>query len=311
MIAAFNAAERVMASPIDALSWDDLRLIRAIATEGTLPGAARALRLDHSTVFRRLRHAEAAAGLALFERDRQRLVPTLAGAELTALALRLGQEIDAASLRMAGAEPALEGEIRVTTNDSLLLHLLTPAFAGFRRRHPRIRLDVLIANQALNLSRRDADVAVRATDRPPDTLVGRKAARIAWALYGARDGSGDTAGDWVALGETMGALKVVRRAVERVPEARLAYRVDSVLALAAAVEAGLGVGHLPCFVADVRPGLRRLGAPEPEFATDLWLLTHADLRRAPRVRALLDDLATAMSERRALIEGEEPQPDQP
>jgi DNA-binding transcriptional LysR family regulator len=175
----------------------------------------------------------------------------------------------------------------------------------------------VLGNQALNLSKRDADVAIRAGDSPPETLVGRRVARIAWALYGRaadfpRAGAGDHGGldrrPWVSLGDELAMLKVVRFVREHVPPERVVYKVNTVLGLAEAVEAGVGVGHLPCFVADVRPSLVRLAPPEPRFAADLWLLTHPDLRHAARVRVFLDFLAAEIAERRRLIEGEEGHP---
>jgi hypothetical protein len=84
--------------------------------------------------------------------------------------------------------------------------------------------------------------------------------------------------------------------------------VNTVLGLAEAVEQGLGIGHLPCFIADRRPGLVRLGSPIPEFAADLWLLTHPDLRHSPRVRVFLDFLATEVAKKRKFIEGVEAGP---
>jgi DNA-binding transcriptional LysR family regulator len=171
---------------------------------------------------------------------------------------------------------------------------------------------VVLANQELNLSKRDADVAIRATDNPPENLVGRRVASIAWALYGRADQFPDPGAidpeslyerDWVSLGENLAALKAVKFVQEHVPPERIGYRVNTVLGLAEAVEQGLGIGHLPCFIADRRPGLVRLGAPVSEFAADLWLLTHPDLRHSPRVRVFLDFLATEVAKQRKFIEG--------
>ncbi|KQQ90325.1 LysR family transcriptional regulator [Aureimonas sp. Leaf324] len=290
---------------LDRLAWDDLRLVGAVAETGTLPAAADRLHVAHSTVFRRLRQIEAAMGCALFERGSARLVPTSAGEEIAAVARTVAEAVDAAALRFAGREPLPSGEVRVTTNDSLLVHFLTPLFAGFRRHCPAVRLDVVLGNPALNLSKRDADVAIRATDRPPDTLVGRKSARIAWALYEGRAGEME---DFVSLGDAMGGMAVVRHVAATIPPERIGYRVNTVLGLAEAVEAGLGRGYLPCFVGDARASLRRLGDPDERFATDLWLLTHADLRHVPRVRALMDYLAERVAAERPLLEGERPQP---
>ncbi|WP_152047546.1 LysR family transcriptional regulator [Aureimonas psammosilenae] len=295
-----------MATPFDKLSWDDFRLLRAVADAASLPLAAERLGINHSTVFRRLRQIEEVLGFALFERDRAKLAVTGAGDAVISLARRIGEDIDRVALECAGREPEPEGEVRVATNDSLLIHLLTPIFAEFQKACPRIRLDVVIGNPATNLSRRDADIAIRATDQPPDTLVGRKVARIAWALYGRRGETNIEGQNWVALGESLGSMQVVKHALGHAGPNGPAYRVNSVLGLGEAVEAGLGLGHLPCFIGDKRPGLERLGAPEPAFAADLWFLTHADLRRTPRIRMLLDFLAKEIAGQRGLIEGERP-----
>ena len=305
------AATTDPAASLSALSWEDLRVVAAVAEAGSLPAAAGRLGLDHSTVFRRLGRIEAALGLALFERRREGFAATAAGEEIVALARRLDDDVNAVARRLAGRAPTPSGEVRVTTADSLLVHLMTPLFARFRAHCPEVRLDVVVANQSLNLSKRDADVAIRAGDDPPPTLIGRRVARIAWALYGRRadaaaggDDAMDAGRPWVALGDDLAAMKVARFPAETEPPRHIVYRTNSVLALAEAVEAGIGIGHLPCFVGDVRPDLARLSPPDPRFAADLWLLTHPDLRKAARVRALLDFLAEEIARLRPLIEGE-------
>lgn len=297
---------------LDSLSWDDIRLVGVIAETGSLPTAANRLGLHHSTIFRRLREIETRLGFPVFERAGSRLVPSTLGEDIVELASRVGMDVSATALKLMGREMQPSGEVRVATNDSLLIHLLTPIFARFQEACPNVTLDVVIANPAANLSRRDADVAIRATDAPPETLIGRRTASIAWALYG-RKGEEPGAGvqgeialmgrHWVALGESMGGMKVVRHAMETVPPDRLRYRVHTVLALAAAVEAGIGIGHLPCFIGDTSPALVRLAPPEPSFQTDLWLLTHEDLRRTARIRVLLDFVAEALGREHDLLNG--------
>lgn len=293
------------------LAWDDFRLINAVAETRGLPAAAARLGVDHSTVFRRLRHIETLLGMPLFERHRSGYTLTAAGEEMAALAARVDEDITAVTRRLIGQAPAPSGEVRIATSDSLLIDLLMPMLARFRAANRSIRLDLVVGNAALNLSRRDADVAVRATDTPPETLVGRRAARIAWALYAAagtlppEDPVAEA--DWVCLGDNLGTLRVVRFARGTVPPERLAGRFDTVLGLAHAIAAGIGVGHLPCFVGDVWPGLVRLAPPEPDYAADLWLLTHPDLRHTPRIRALMDSLAEQIAAQRPLIEGQRPQ----
>ena len=301
-----------MGEPFKNLAWDDFRLIKAIADVRSLPAAAALIGINHSTVFRRLGQIEEALGAKLFERHRSGYTLTTVGEEMVALAQRVDDDITAFTRKMAGREIAPAGELRVTTNDSLLVHLLTPLFAKFRTTCRNVRLDVVLANQELNLSKRDADVAIRATDNPPETLVGRRIATIAWALYGRADAFPEPhtipqedlfEHDWVSLGENLASLKAVKFVHQHVPSERIGYRVNTVLGLAEAVEQGLGIGHLPCFIGDARPDLVRLAPPNPEFSADLWLLTHPDLRHSPRVRVFLDFLAAEIAQQRKLIEG--------
>lgn len=291
------------------LDWDAFRLIKAIADARGLPGAAAQTGLNHSTVFRRLGQIESLLGTALFERHRTGYALTPAGEEIVALASRLDADITAVTRKLAGRELQPAGELRLTTNDSLLVYLLTPLFGRFRQQCPDVRLDVVLSNLPLNLSKRDADVAIRATDTPPENLVGRRIARIAWALYARAaeapyiDPANLFTRDWITMGDSFATIKAVRFVHEHVAPERIAYKLNTVLGLAEAVEAGLGVGYLPCFIGDARPGLTRLQPPQPDYGTDLWVLTHPDLRQSARVRVLLDFLAAEIGAQRALLEG--------
>ncbi|MBO1075841.1 LysR family transcriptional regulator [Roseomonas marmotae] len=297
------------------IAWDDFRLIKAVAEARNLPAAAARLGINHSTVFRRLRQIEALLGFPLFERHRTGYAPTPAGEQMAALAARVDEDITAVTRHLAGQAPAAAGEVRIATSDALLSGLLMPMLARLRQAHPAIRLDVVTGNEALNLSRRDADIAIRATDAPPETLVGRRLGRIAWAPYGrAEDVPGGSpplaellaGSDWLSPGDNLSGLRAARFLRQRVPAERIAGRFDTVGGLVAGVEAGLGIAHLPCFLGDKRAALVRLAPPEPDLATDLWLLTHPDLRQTPRIRVLMDALAAGVARMQPLIEGAAP-----
>jgi DNA-binding transcriptional LysR family regulator len=191
--------------------------------------------------------------------------------------------------------------------------VLLPIFAAFRAAHPLIRLDVVMASQTLNLSRRDADVAIRASDSPGETLVGRRLANLNWAVYARADAPATEVEahepkllfrrDWVALGDPLGYVKAARYVRDHVPAERIALRSSAVLGLTEAVEQGVGIGPLPCFIADQRENLVRLSPPNPDFGTGLWILTHPDIRHAPRVRAFMDFCGNELARRKGLIEG--------
>ena len=287
-------------------SWDDFRLVKAIADTRSLTGAADALALNHSTVFRRLGHLEEALGTRLFERSRTGYVATVAGEDMVALATRMREDIDAFERKALGRNEKPAGDLRVATNDVMLVHLLTPVFAGFASAYPAIRLDIMIGNQALNLSRRDADIAIRATSEPPETLVGRRIGEIAWARYAPLAGfdADDPMARWVGFGEHVTGLALARRMEAEVGAASIGCRINTLLGVGEAIAAGMGMGVLPCFIGDHMPGLRRIGAAISEHGGALWLLTHPDLRHAARVRAFMDHAGAELMKRRKMLAGD-------
>jgi DNA-binding transcriptional LysR family regulator len=292
------------------LSWDDFRIVRAIADRRSLTGAAEALGVNHSTVFRRLAQIEERLGSTLFVRGRAGYDPTPSGEEMVQLAARMAEDIVDFERKVSGQDLRPSGELRVTTNDTLLVHLMSDVFAGFRRTFPDISLDVIVSNQALNLSKRDADVAVRATANPPEALVGRRLANIGWGIYGPVELAGrpfDPLIDgrqftWVGFGENIAHLKAARWLEETVGAERIVYRINTVLGLAEAAAAGIGLALLPCFIAATLPGLARLDGA-PDFDGGLWLLTHPDLRQTARVRAFMDYAGAEIARRKGRIEG--------
>lgn len=293
------------------LSWDDFRFAKAIADTRSLGGAAARLGVNHSTVFRRLAQIEQRLGSRLFERSRGGYALTPCGEEMVRLAERMGEDIIAFERKATGHDLRPSGELRITTNDTLFVHLLSDVLAAFRRAHAEIILDVVVANEALNLSKRDADVAVRATDRPPEALIGRRVAEIGWAIFGPAQLAGKPfdplvdarTHDWVGLGDALSGLKPAKWLRDHVGEERIVYRINTVLGLAEAAAAGIGLALLPCFMGAATPGLARLAPPLPELETGLWLLTHADLRNTARVRAFLDFAAAEIGRRRKTIAG--------
>jgi DNA-binding transcriptional LysR family regulator len=292
-----------------ALAWDELRLVLAIGRSGTLSGGARRLAIDHSTAFRRLGALEARLGVRLFERARDGYVATPAGEAVIAAAASFDETVGELERRLAGQDMRPSGTLRLTTTDTLL-GLLAPMLAAFRAAHPDILLEVVVANEFFTLTKRDADVAIRPAARAPDALVGRRIAEIASALYaapaycaGRADPCDLGAQDWIAPDETLGHLGSAQWMRANVPPERIVCRSNSLLALAAAARAGLGVTPLPCFLADPDPELERVQAPLPEMASALWLLTHRDLRRVARVRAFLDFMAHDLARQRPLLEG--------
>lgn len=290
--------------------WDDFRLIAAIVETGGLNGAAERLGLNHSTVFRRLGVIEEAVGRKLFERLRGGYEPTAVGAEMAGLAARMGADVAEFERRLAGCDPTPAGELKVAVNDSFAVYLMPPLCAEFARRHPQVRLDLIVGDRASNLALREADVALRASAAPQETLVGRRIAAIGWAVYASPQtlercpDPDDPQARWIGYGERMRVLAIGRALEARVPPERIVYRTSSIVGQVEAAAAGLGFAQLPCFVGDSSAGVARVG-PVIDRSRALWLLTHPDLRQSARVRAFMDFFGEELGRRRKRFEGED------
>ena len=264
------------------LCWDDLRIVRAIGETGALASAAITLGVNNSTIARRLSKTEGLLGVTLFVRRRSGYVPTSAGAELIALAGQMELDVVSVTRRVSGHLQEQVGELRVTTTDSLLLHFLMPIIASFKERNPAVSIEVIVGNDRLNLARGESDVAIRATQAPPENLFGRKLASVAWAPYirasdlGLPDEAELYDRQWISYGGALSGLKAAEFVERHVRRENIMYRTDSVAGAAAAIAAGLGAGYLPCMHGDVSPTLRRVGPIEPGLSDELWLLTHPD-----------------------------------
>lgn len=291
-----------------AQSWDDYRYVQAVAQARSLTGAAQALGVNHSTVFRRINAIEEALGTQIFERGRAGYVLTTAGEEMVALASRIDEDITGFERRVAGQDVKPSGDLRVTTNDMMWAYLIAPRLGDFLTLYPDISLEMAISYASLNLSKRDADIAIRATASPPETLVGRKLCHVGWAVYGpkgARElGEEDMASQhWIGFSDGLLSASPAQWLERQVGRKGYTMRVNSLLGIPEAIQAGVGLGLLPCFVGDRISGLTRLNGLAPMCNEDLWLLTHPDLKHAARIRAFMDFLWSVLTPLRPMIEG--------
>lgn len=282
--------------------WDDLRHFLAVVERGSISGAAALLQVNHSTVLRRLAALEEGLGQRLFDRLPGGYTLTTQGHALAEGLAGVQERIEAAQRSVQGGDERLRGSLRLTTTDTLLQGLLLPVLAGFRARHPEVQLELTVGNSVLSLTQREADVAVRGTNQPPENLVGRRAGVIRTALYASRAyldtlpaGAPPDTWQWVALDASLAHLAQARRVQAEVDPARIAVRLDTLVGMADAVAAGLGVGWLLCPLAAQRTALVELAPPDPAMDTGVWVLTHPDLRQVARVRALTAFLYDALA----------------
>jgi DNA-binding transcriptional LysR family regulator len=297
------------------LEWDDLRYVLAVAEAGSLAGAARDLGVNHTTVLRRVGAFERRLGLRLFERLPTGYVLTAGGEELIAAARHIDDTVTGLERKLAGQDLRLSGPVRITTTDTLMGSIFPEILAEFCAAHPGIGIEVAVSNLMFNLTKRDADVAIRPANDPPETLVGRRIAKVAFAIYASprylaqrRKADDLAAHRWVAPDDSLAATSVARWMHSEVPDSEIALRADSLLALRQAAQAGLGLAALPCYLGDTSPSLVCVHGPIAAMQTALWILTHADLRRTARIRAFTEFAADAFGRRRALLEGAQARP---
>jgi len=272
--------------------WDDLRVVLALARGRTLQDAARRLGGDPSTVFRRARAVEKRIGVKLFERTREGYLLTEAGEAAAHAAERVEAEVLALESNVGCGDAAPAGTLRVTTTDTVLNDLLLPRLPAFAARYPEIRLELAAANEFVDLTKRDADVAIRSTRKPPEHLVGRPLGPVRWALYahrklarGLAERAALDAARWVALDDSLAQHPSRRWRERNFPKANVVLRLNSVSATRLALDHAVGVGVLPCFVGDASRELVRLGGPIADLDSEEWVLTHRDYRGLARVRA--------------------------
>ncbi len=285
----------------------------AVARGGNLSAAARHLGINPSTVFRRLAALELRLGTRLFDRHGGRHEATVAGADLLAAAERIEAEMDGLERRLAGRDLRLTGTVRVTAPDDMVEHLLIEPLAAFHRAYPEIVLEMAIDNRMLSLTKREADVALRATSTPPENLVGRRVATLRSGVYGRRDQFAQAEGPisepdlggcpWVGWEEGGLPTSLGRWMSRHVPAEKLVYRANSLLNIFAACRAGIGLALLPCFLGDRAEELQRVAPLPEELSGELWLLTHPDIRRMARIRAVTEFLYRALRAERGRLEG--------
>lgn len=294
--------------------WNSLRVFLATADEGNLAAAARRLGIDHSTAFRRLKSLEIGVDGQLFERRPEGYRLTALGQRLLPGAQRIEDAIHAFERETIAQNREARGTVRISISDSLAVGFLPERLDTFRQQYPDIRLDISVDNQFADLARREADIAVRPARKIVGDLVGRKASRMAYAAYASetyleRHGTPQSVAALkehavCGFAESLDHFRAARWLRANVDETAIAMRFDNTTAMAAAARAGLGIAILPCFLGDSAPSLRRIIEPDETLKTDIWVLTHPDLRQSAPVRAVLDFLFAAISSYRQHFEGE-------
>ncbi|MFN3200237.1 MAG: LysR family transcriptional regulator [Bradymonadia bacterium] len=285
-------------------NWDDLRLFLIAVRAGSISAAARWLSLDPTTVSRRLSAFETHSGVKLFERLRGGIVLTPVGETIHRRAEAVEMQINAMEREAARSEMELEGVVRVTLPE-VFAYTISKGLQDLSRRLPRVSLEILGSETLHSLSKREADIALRVTDQPPEHLYGRRLGPLAIAAYGSASlaGQGVKSAPWVGwagYGDDEGTTGRMRSRLGATGPYIL--YVSTYGLLMRFIRDGAGLAALPCILCDGDPDLMRFSTPEL-LEGQLWLLTHPDLKDVPRVKAVMQAMAGLIDGLRAGLMG--------
>ena len=276
----------------------ELGVLLALVRAGNLAGAGLLLGVDGSTVFRTVQRAEKSLGQRLFERSRTGYRATDLGLQLAQHAERIEAELEAARSAAQIEAGEVGGLVRISTTDTVVRGLLLPALGELMARHGRLRIEVNAGNELANLSQRQADIAVRATRRPPPHLIGRELGPIRVAAYASRSIGARAArtldlstAPWIAVDDALPEHPSVAWRRKHLPQVAPRLLTNSILAVLDAIAAGLGIGIVPLFLARGRDDLIAVTGPLDESETQLWLLTHPESRHLRRIATVASHLA--------------------
>jgi len=284
-----------------AIGASELAVVLALARAGNLAAAGQQLGVDGSTVFRAVQRAEKLLGQRLFERSRAGYRPNELGARLAQHAERIEAELESARGLTQRGTASVSGQVRISTTDTLLHGLLLPALAALVANHPHLQLETHASNELANLTQREADIALRATKRPPPHLVGRALGPIRVALYASkgvvknRRRLPDPATlPWLAVDDALPEHPSVRWRRRHQSQVVPRILVNSIQSVFEGIVVGAGVGIVPLFMARGRSDLVALSGPLDDAETELWMLTHPESRHLRRIATVATHIADAL-----------------
>ncbi|NRB41690.1 MAG: LysR family transcriptional regulator [Pseudomonadales bacterium] len=284
------------------MDWNALKVFIAVADSSTLAGAARALNMSHSTVYRRLNDFEAQVG-RLFERVNGRYELTEVGDEMLVHSQRISCSFEDIERDVVGKDRQLKGVVKITAPSSFSYNELPRHLLELNKLYPDINVELLVTNQELNMTSRHADIAIRVTDSPPEHLVGREIRRIKWGVYAHQyyldeHGKPNTLND-LEQHSLIGATGLLGTHpafswLDKKHSSNITQRTDDLVAMAYLAKNGCGLAFMPDDLK--QPELERLFTFEAGKENQLWILTHPDLRKTERIKVVMKFLAEALSE---------------
>lgn len=293
------------------IDWSDLNYFLATVREGSLAAAAKSLSVNHTTVSRRIIALEQQLNAPLFERSPSGLKITPLGEALIPYAENMQHSVNAVGRLVTADRQEMKGNIKVTAMELFARQILSPNLRTFSDAFPHIELELILGDDTLNLSAREADIAFRATDSPSPDVVGKRIGQYAVTMYCTaevyqsyqqdpssvsaiewRNNLSDQQPDWFE---------------QHLPGLKVRHSASTLMGLHELVKSGCGIAKLPCALGDANPGLIRVPDAPMFQGPALWVLTHIDLRTSVRIRTFRDFMVDALEKKLDLIEGNAPE----
>ena len=289
------------------LDWDNVRVFLEVVRAGSVRQASQVLDVNQTTASRRITALEEQLGNKLFDRSVNGWMITPLGERLIESAEHMAEEAHTIERFVLAESQELRGRLRLTVGDICTQQLVMPAIKAFIKKYPEVDLEIVATRDDLNLSAREADIALRATDNPPENLVGKRIATLAFAVYGTKKylrqitdknlkvpcitwiGDSHTQPPWVE---------------KSFPATPRVYRTSELGVMYQMAKQGLGIAQMPCALCDPDKTLFRLPAKHIEAGWGLWLLSHVDLRTTARVRIFKNFLSDELAKNIHLLEGD-------
>lgn len=284
--------ETTRACSLASLAWDDVRYFLAVARDGSLSGAARALKVEHSTVARRVSSLETSLGVRLFDRLARNWTLTSEGGLLVESAERLEQQALAFG-RAAMATTKLNGTVRISAPPTFASQFLVPRLAGVAHRWNGVELDLVGEFRTANLHRREADLSLRFMRPGEPGLAARKLGELSFRLYAAPLWQTREQADWnfLGYGDPLGEVPHQQVLANVAGDRPFVLRSNDLAAVHRACRAGLGLAMLPSFLARSDNALVEIPGADRPVVREIWCVVHPDVRRSPRVRRMADLVA--------------------
>ncbi|MCG7963438.1 MAG: LysR family transcriptional regulator [Candidatus Thiodiazotropha taylori] len=289
------------------IDWSDIHQFLAIASAGSATQAAAKLGINHTTVYRRMAGLERKIGKKLFERSTSGWLITPLGEQILSYAESMAEDANTIERKILSDTQDLSGTLRITVGESCTDSILMPVIRQFTTRYPEVQLEIITSTDELDLAAREADIALRATDNPPENLVGKRIGSIAYAIYGNRDlvrmmpSNPDQEVPCITwLGDSHTRPAWIK---DHFPQIHKVYRATSTQTMLSMVRESIGIAKMSCMLCDPDPMLERIPMVSCESGPALWVLSHVDLRTTARVRIFRDFLVEALENKIDLIEG--------